>query len=108
MVSPQNAYSCGMPEMKSHKPSPQRVHLHAFERLRQICAEIQRGRYPTKADLARVVERHPRTVQRDLEALIDRFDAPLEFDRKKNGFYFADPSWHLPPVALKEGELIGF
>ena len=107
-MSLQNAYSHLMVKMKSHKQSSQRVHLHAYERLRQICAEIQRGRYPTKTDLARIVERHPRTVQRDLEALIDRFDAPLEFDREKNGFYFTDPSWHLPPVALKEGELISF
>ena len=94
--------------MKSHKPSPQRVHLHAYERLRKICGEIQRGRYPRKADLARTVERHPRTVQRDLEALVNRFDAPLEFDREKNGFYFTDPAWQLPPVALTEGELISF
>jgi predicted DNA-binding transcriptional regulator YafY len=94
--------------MKSHNQPPQRVHLHAYERLRSICAEIQRGRYPTKTDLARVVERHPRTVQRDLEALINRFDAPLDFDREKNGFYFTDPAWRLPPIALTEGELINF
>jgi predicted DNA-binding transcriptional regulator YafY len=74
----------------------------------KICAEIQRGRYPTKADLARVVERHPRTVQHDLEALRTRFDAPLEFDRRKNGFYFTDSAWRLPPITLSEGELIGF
>jgi predicted DNA-binding transcriptional regulator YafY len=97
-----------MLKMKSHKPSPQRVHLHAYERLRQLSAEIQRGRYPTKADLARIVERHPRTVQRDLEALVNRFDAPLEFDREKKGFHFTDPAWQLPPVILREGELINF
>ena len=94
--------------MKSHKPSPQRVHLHAYERLHKICVEIQRGRYPTKADLARIVERHPRTVQRDLEALVNRFDAPLEFDREKNGFYFSDPEWQFPHIILTEGELISF
>lgn len=94
--------------MKSHNQPPQRVHLHAYERLRSICAEIQRGRYPTITDLARVVERHPRTVQRDIEALINRFDAPLEFDREKNGFYFTNPAWRLPPIALTEGELINF
>src|SRR2546423_274753 len=97
-----------MTAVRTHKQSPQRVHLHAYERLSRICAEIQRGRYPTKADLARVVERHPRTVQRDLEALVNRFDAPLEFDREKNGFRFTDPAWQLPPVALSEGELINF
>jgi predicted DNA-binding transcriptional regulator YafY len=95
-------------KMKSHKPAPQRVHLHAYERLRSICAEIQRGRYPTKADLARIIERHPRTVQRDLEALVNRFDAPLEFNREKNGFYFTDSAWQFPQIILTEGELISF
>ena len=94
--------------MKSHNQPPQRVHLHAYERLRSICTEIQRGHYPTKAGLARIVEHHPRTIQRDVEALVNRFDAPLEFDREKNGFYFTDPTWQLPPVALTEGELINF
>jgi len=70
--------------------------------------EIQRGRYPTKSDLARVIERHPRTVQRILAALVNDFDAPLEFDQSKKGFYFTDPSWRLPRVALTEGELINF
>lgn len=97
-----------MVRTKSHKSSPRRVHLYAYEQLSRVCAEIQRGRYPTKTDLARVVERHPRTVQRILAALVNDFDAPLEFDPKKNGFYFADPAWRLPRVALTEGELINF
>lgn len=97
-----------MVRTKSHKSSPRRVHLYAYEQLSRVCAEIQRGRYPTKTDLARVVERHPRTVQRILGALVNDFDAPLEFDPKKNGFYFTDPAWRLPPVALTEGELINF
>jgi predicted DNA-binding transcriptional regulator YafY len=94
--------------MKAKSHTPPRVHLHAYERLRDLCLEIQRGRYPKKADLARIVERHARTVQRDLEALVTRFDAPLEFDREKKGFYFTDPAWRLPEISLTEGELIGF
>ncbi len=97
-----------MPNVKPDKRSPRRVHLHAYNRLRDICAEIQRGRYPTKADLARVVNRTPRTVQSDIRALRDDWDAPLEFDREKNGFYFADPAWRLPPITLSEGELLSF
>lgn len=84
------------------------MHLHAYERLNKLCAEIQRGRHPTKADLASVVERSPRTVQNDLRALVNDFEAPLAFDRAKNGFYFTDPAWRLPAIALTEGELISF
>ena len=88
--------------------APRRVHLHAFDRLRKLCAEIQQGRYPTKADLARITERTPRTVQSHLRALKDEWEAPLEFDREKNGFHFTDPTLRLPPIKLSEGELLSF
>ena len=88
--------------------TPRRVHLHAYERLSRLCAEIQQGRYPTKAALACLVERSPRTVQNDLRALVNDFAAPLKFDRVKNGFYFTDPAWRLPSIVLTEGELISF
>jgi predicted DNA-binding transcriptional regulator YafY len=74
----------------------------------KLCAEIQRGRYPTKSDLARIANRTPRTVQNDMRALKDDWGAPLAFDREKNGFYFTDPAWRLPPIRLTEGELICF
>jgi predicted DNA-binding transcriptional regulator YafY len=61
-----------------------------------------------RAALARVAECHPRIVQRAIEALIDRFDAPLEFSSEKNGFHFTDPAWKLPSLVLTEGELINF
>lgn len=89
-------------------PAPRRVHLHAFDRLRKLCAEIQQGHYPTKAKLALVVERTERTVQKDLRALENEWHAPLAFDREKNGFYFTDPAWRLPSVKLSEGELLSF
>jgi predicted DNA-binding transcriptional regulator YafY len=94
--------------MKPDNPSPQRVHRQAYMRLSKLCAEIQRGRYPTKADLARIVERTPRTVQKDIQALKDDWQAPLEFDTKKNGFYFTDPDWRLPSIKISEGELLSF
>jgi predicted DNA-binding transcriptional regulator YafY len=97
-----------MPNMKPDKQLPQRVHRQAYMRLSKLCAEIQRGRCPTKADLARIVERTPRTVQKDIQALKDDWDAPLEFDTKKNGFRFTDPDWRLPPIKISEGELLSF
>jgi predicted DNA-binding transcriptional regulator YafY len=47
-------------------------------------------------------------VQNDLRALENDFAAPLEFDHVRNGFYFTDPAWQLPAIALTEGELISF
>lgn len=94
--------------MKTEKGHPQRVHLHAYERLREICMAIQMGSYPNKIDLSKKIERHPRTIQRDLDALRIRFDAPLKFDRRKNGFYFTDPDWRMPSIKLSQGEVISF
>jgi predicted DNA-binding transcriptional regulator YafY len=85
----------------SSTPHPQRVHLHAYKRLSRLCAEIQRGRYPTKATLARLVERSPRTVQNDLRALVNAFAAPLEFDHSKNGWYFTDAAGTLRTDSLR-------
>jgi predicted DNA-binding transcriptional regulator YafY len=82
--------------------------LQAYERLRRLCAEIQRGYYPTKADLARLVERSKRTVQNDLHALLYDFAAPLAFHPARNGWYFTDPAWHLPAFTITEGELLSF
>src|SRR5262245_1905774 len=107
-ISPRAPYPSTMLDMKPDKTSPQRVHLHAYNRLSKLCIEIQRGRYPTKAELARIVERTPRTIQNDIRALRDDWNAPLEFDNKKNGFYFTDHAWRLPPIRLSEGELLSF
>ena len=90
---------------KIKQPTP-RVHLQAYFRLQKLTAAIQRGRFPNKQDLARLTERTPRTVQRDLRELVNTFEAPLAFDRAENGFYFTDPEWRLPTIQLTEGELI--
>jgi predicted DNA-binding transcriptional regulator YafY len=97
-----------MLDMKTYKTSPQRVHLYAYNHLSKLCVEIQRGRYPNKTDLARVVNRSTRAVQNYIRALRDDWQAPLEFDIKKNGFYFTDPAWRLPSIKLSQGELLSF
>jgi predicted DNA-binding transcriptional regulator YafY len=97
-----------MASRKQSNFAARRVHLRAYARLQTIVTEIQRGRFPNKPDLARLIERNPRTVQRDLEQLRNTWQAPLEFDRERNGFSFTDPQWKLPDLKLTEGELIYF
>lgn len=96
------------PMIRKKRPAPPRVHLHALDRLMRICNEIRGGGYPNKSRLAGAVERHQRTVQRYLDALRDQFNAPLVFDRERNGYRLTDPNWQLSPIRLSEGELIGF
>lgn len=97
-----------MHDPRQSDASPHRAHRYAFGRLRHIVQEIGSGAYPTKDDLARIVGRGKRTVQRDLETLRNEYSAPIEFDRIRNGFYLADPGWRLPRLTLSEGELLGF
>jgi predicted DNA-binding transcriptional regulator YafY len=48
---------------------------------------------------------NPRTIQRDIEFLRDRLQAPLLFDPVRNGYQYTNPDFHLPMVRLTEGEL---
>lgn len=85
-----------------------RINPRDYQRLMTLCLEIQRGNYPNKARLATVIECSERTVQRELTRLREEFEAPLEFHRERNGFYFSDPEYELPKLQLTEGELIAF
>ncbi|GAB6876615.1 helix-turn-helix transcriptional regulator [Thermaerobacter litoralis] len=71
-----------------------RAQLH---RLVRIVAELRANRYPNARTLAESLEVTTRTVHRDLDVLRDDWHAPLEFDRRRNGYYLTDPSWE-PPV----------
>lgn len=54
-------------------------------RIHEMDDMIRSGRYPNAGDFARHFEVSVRTVSRDLDILRDRYRAPLEFDKKKNG-----------------------
>ncbi len=67
---------------------------------------IRAGEYPNARTIARELEVGHRTVQRDVEFLRERLGAPLAFDQRRNGYYYAEPDYHLPLMTLTEGELL--
>lgn len=77
----------------------------AAYRLWRIHMEIQRGNYPNTQDLADKLEVSHRTVERDLSYLRDMFQAPLQYDPNRRGFFYNEPSFSLPPLELSEGEI---
>ena len=85
-----------------------RVHTRALSRLKLIHEEISAGRYPTVRSLAKLLERSPRTVKRDLREMRDQHGAPLLYDRKHGGFRYGKQGWTLPPYSFDEGELLAF
>lgn len=46
------------------------------------------------------------TFLRYMDILRDSYNAPAEFDYKKNGYYYTDNTYFLQQVMLKEGELL--
>jgi predicted DNA-binding transcriptional regulator YafY len=76
------------------------------ERLSALDRAIRAGKFPNATTLADALEVCPRTIQRDIEFLRDRMGAPLVFDRRRNGYAYADPDYQLPLLTLTEGELV--
>ena len=62
-------------------------------RLLFIVQQLREGLYPNAQTLARSLEVTPRTIHRDLDLLRDDWGAPIEFDRRRNGYYLRDPGW---------------
>ncbi len=71
-----------------------------------IDQEIRAGLYPSRDDLGRKLEVSRRSVQRVIDFLRDERNAPIEYDRKKRGYYYTEPTWQLPLIQMGEGELI--
>lgn len=67
---------------------------------------IRDGKYPNCLSFAMDYEVAQKTVQRDIDFLRDALNAPIEFDRERNGFYYTDNAWFLPSIVLSEGELM--
>jgi predicted DNA-binding transcriptional regulator YafY len=78
----------------------------ALERFLAIDRAVRAGRFPNARILAEELEVSRRTILRDLAFLRERLGAPLAYDGVRRGYYYRDPSFRLPEMALTEGELV--
>lgn len=78
----------------------------SIERLYQLDRLIRERRFPSLKTLAEICEVSQRTVQRDLETLRDRFQAPLAYHREHGGYAYTEPRWFLPALRISQGELV--
>ena len=74
-------------------------------RLLQIDEEIRSGKFPNATSLSKKIEVTSRTIQRDIEYMRDMYNAPIEFDAYKNGYYYTEENFYIKSVPLSEGEL---
>ena len=92
---------------KTHLPITSRGHFHAYVKIVAVHHSIGANNYPSARDIGEKAELSRRTVFRYLDYLRE-LGAPLDYDRKKKGYYFTDPHWQLPPLMLSEGDLLAF
>ena len=80
-----------------------------WRRLQTIHHEIKERRFPNASSLAETLGVSSKTVQRDLDYLRDELEAPIEFDRGENGYFYSRADYVLPflPVDGKDLFSIG-
>ena len=74
-------------------------------RILTIDEEIRSGKYPNAKTLSKKLEISDRTIARDIEYLRDMYNAPIEWDAKRNGYYYSEPNFFIKRIILTEGEL---
>ena len=77
----------------------------SYERMILIDEQLRKNRYPNRAKLADLLEVNQKTIQRDVDFLRDRMKAPIQYDRRRKGFYYTDQTWFFPAVQLKAQDL---
>ena len=80
------------------------ISMSQTERLHWIHAEISAGHFPNAARVAAQFEVTQRTAYTDRNYLRDRLNAPLATDRQRGGWYYTEPTYLLPFLALTETE----
>ena len=65
-----------------------------LRRIRAIDIEIRSGTYPNTNDLAKKLEVGVRTISRDIEEMKLFYNAPIAFNRAKNGYYYTEDSFY--------------
>ena len=76
-----------------------------WQRMMRIHELVGRGRYPNCRSLAEEFEVSTRTAKRDVDFMRCRLNLPLEYDARRNGYYYAEPVEHLPAISITEREM---
>ena len=76
-----------------------------YRRLLFIDSKLRENVYPNSVSLAREWEVSGRTISRDIDYLRDELRAPIEYDRKHNGYYYTEANYRLPTVPVSESDL---
>ena len=76
-----------------------------WQRMMRIHELLQKGRYPNCTYLAEEFEVSTRTAKRDVDFMKCRLNLPIEYDVRRNGYYYTMPVEHLPAISITEAEM---
>lgn len=82
------------------------THHDKFKRILWFDSRVQNNRHPNARNLSEHFNISARTAQRDIECLRDNFNAPLYFNRPKNGYCYTDDTFSLPAFWFNEDNVI--
>lgn len=71
-----------------------------------IDRELRAKKYPTVEELAELAEVDAKTIRRDLKALETDYQAPINYNRLRNGWEYTCDTYRLPAIIITEGELL--
>jgi predicted DNA-binding transcriptional regulator YafY len=57
-------------------------------------------RYPNTFTMAEAFEVSQKTVKRDIQWMKDHWDAPIEYDRERSGYFYSRPVGKFPCVPI--------
>jgi proteasome accessory factor B len=66
---------------------------------------VRNGEFPNCSMLAGEFEVSVRTIMRDVDFMKYRMDLPLEFDGRRNGYYYTRPVEQFPQLPITEAEV---
>src|ERR1051325_2319096 len=79
---------------------------NANERLLKIHQTIGAQKFPNTFRLAKDFEVSQKTIKRDIEWMKVHWDAPIEYDRRRHGYYYSKPVDKFPGVpTVTEAEM---
>lgn len=84
---------------------PREYHSKSI-RLIKLENALQKNRYMSVDDLCDELEVSRRTVLRDIQNLMNDFNAPIEYDRLHKGYHYTDETFMVKNVLVSEGELV--
>jgi len=76
-------------------------------RMAYIDRQIRAGKFPNCQQVANEFEVDRKTVQRNIDNMRD-LGAPIEYDKKRRGYYYTEPNYFFPSIQLTQSDVFAF